>query len=72
LLSADRLEFSPGWRVRVPTAGVWAPDGADYGDRAIAPDLAVPVDSAALCEGRDPALEQALAIVARPPEDPAD
>lgn len=63
LLSADRLEFAPGWSVRVPTAGVWAPDGQDYGDRAIEPDVAVPVDSAALCDGRDPALEQALAIV---------
>lgn len=63
LLSADRLEFAPGWRVRVPTAGVWAPDGQDYGDRAIEPDVPVPVDPAALCEGRDPALERALAII---------
>jgi carboxyl-terminal processing protease len=63
LLSADRFEFAPGWRVRVPTAGVWAPDGEDYGDRAIDPDVNVKVDPAPLCEGRDPALEQALAIV---------
>jgi carboxyl-terminal processing protease len=63
LLSADRLEFAPGWRVRVPTAGVWAPDGQDYGDRAIEPDVAVPVDPAALCEGRDTGLERALEIV---------
>jgi carboxyl-terminal processing protease len=65
LLSADRLEFAAGWHVRVPTAGVWAPDGQDYGDRAIHPDVAVSVDAAALCEGRDPALEQALEIVER-------
>jgi carboxyl-terminal processing protease len=65
LLSADRLEFAPGWKVRVPTAGVWAPDGQDYGDRAIEPHVAVAVDAAALCEGRDPALEQALAWVSR-------
>ena len=65
LLSADRIEFAPGWRVRVPTAGVWAPDGQDYGDRAIEPDVPIPVDAAALCDGRDPALEQALAILAR-------
>lgn len=65
LLSADRLEFAPGWRVRVPTAGIWAPDGQDYGDRAIDPDVAVPVDAAALCEGRDPALEEALTIISR-------
>jgi carboxyl-terminal processing protease len=63
LLSADRLEFAPGWQVRVPTAGVWAPDGQDYGDRAIEPDVAVPVDRAALCNGRDPVLEQGLAIL---------
>lgn len=65
LLSSDRLEFAPGWRVRVPTAGVWAPDGEDYGDRAIEPEVTVPVDPTALCENRDPALEQALAIVSR-------
>lgn len=63
LLSAERLEFAPGWRVRVPTAGVWAPDGQDYGDRAIEPDVFVPVDAAALCDGRDPALEQAVSII---------
>jgi carboxyl-terminal processing protease len=63
LLSADRLEFAPGWKVRVPTAGVWALDGQDYGDRAIEPDVLVPVDAEALCDGRDPALEQALAIL---------
>lgn len=66
LLSADRMEFAPGWRVRVPTAGVWAPDGQDYGDRAIEPDVMVPVVPAALCEGRDPVLERALAIVSGP------
>ncbi len=65
LLSADRFDFAPGWQVRVPTAGVWAPDGKDYGDRAIEPDVAVAVDAAALCAGRDPALEQALAIASR-------
>ncbi|WP_373488741.1 S41 family peptidase [Blastomonas sp.] len=66
LLSADRLEFAPGWQVRVPTAGVWAPDGKDYGDRAIEPDVEVPVDATALCDGRDQALERALAIVSEP------
>lgn len=65
LLSANRLEFGRGWRVRVPTAGVWAPDGQDYGDRAIEPHVLVPVDAAALCQGRDPELEQALSIVSR-------
>jgi carboxyl-terminal processing protease len=63
LLSADRFEFAPGWQVRVPTAGIWAPDGEDYGDRAIDPDVTVPIDRTALCDGRDPALEQALAMV---------
>jgi carboxyl-terminal processing protease len=65
LLSADRLEFTPGWRVRVPTAGVWAPDGKDYGDRAIDPHVTMPVNATALCEGRDPELERALAIVSK-------
>jgi carboxyl-terminal processing protease len=63
LLSADRFEFAPGWRVRVPTAGVWAPDGEDYGDRAIDPDVTVPVEPGPLCAGRDPALERALALI---------
>jgi carboxyl-terminal processing protease len=48
LLSADRFEFAPGWQVRVPTAGIWAPDGEDYGDRAIDPDVTVPIDRSAL------------------------
>lgn len=65
LLSADRMEFAPGWRVRVPTAGVWAPDGQDYGDRAVEPHVYVPVNATALCQGRDPELEQALSIVSR-------
>jgi carboxyl-terminal processing protease len=65
LLSADRLEFAPGWRVRVPTAGVWAPDGQDYGDRAVEPHVIVPINATALCEGRDPELEESLSIVAR-------
>jgi carboxyl-terminal processing protease len=69
LLSADRLEFAHGWRVRVPTAGVWAPDGQDYGDRAIEPDVAVEVDAAALCQGRDPELERAFNILSRDRED---
>jgi carboxyl-terminal processing protease len=67
LLSADRLEFSPGWRVRVPTAGVWAPDGQDYGDRPVEPHVAVPINPSALCEGRDPVLEQALTVVTSRP-----
>lgn len=65
LLSADRFEFAPGWTVRVPTAGVWAPDGEDYGDRPVEPHVTVPVDAVALCDGRDPALEEALAFVSR-------
>lgn len=39
------------------------PRTADYGDRPIDPDVAVPVEPGALCEGRDPGLEQALALV---------
>ena len=35
----------------------------DYGDSVIEPDVAVPLDEAALCEGRKPALERALAII---------
>lgn len=64
LLNADRFEFAPGWSVRVPTAGIWAPDGKDYGDRPIDPDVSVPVDAEALCDGRDPALERALSLLA--------
>lgn len=64
LMSADRFEFAPGWSVRVPTAGIWAPDGQDYGDRALVPDVRVAVDADALCHGRDPALERGLSLLA--------
>jgi carboxyl-terminal processing protease len=60
LLSAQSVEFGRGWTVRVPMAGVWAPDGADYGDRAVSPDVAVTLDRASLCAGRDAQLEAAL------------
>jgi carboxyl-terminal processing protease len=63
LLSAQNVSFGQGWSVRVPMAGVWAPDGADYGDRAVSPDVTVKLDRASLCAGRDAQLEAALAAL---------
>lgn len=61
LLSAERLEIGRGWTVRVPMAGVWAADGADYADRSVLPDITVKLDSQSLCAGRDVQMEAALA-----------
>jgi carboxyl-terminal processing protease len=63
LLSAQRFEFGQGWSARVPTAGVWAPDGADYGDKAVPPDVTATLDSKSLCAGRDTQIEAALATL---------
>ena len=60
LLSADKVDLGQGWSVRIPKAGVWAPDGADYGDRAVPPHVSTPVMRSDLCSGRDAALERAI------------
>jgi carboxyl-terminal processing protease len=65
LLSAQTLEFGDGWSVRVPMAGVWGPDGTDYGDKAVIPHLQVSPERETLCAGRDKQLEAALQVISR-------
>ena len=66
LLSAESTDIGQGWSVTIPEAGIWAPDGADYGDRAITPQIVVPVTRADLCAGRDRQLEVALRLAGGP------
>lgn len=49
-----------GWRYAVPRWVVRLADGAVLEGRGIAPDVAVPFDSAAVRAGRDPVLQWAL------------
>ena len=60
LLSGETFDLAYGWKVVVPTAGNWAPDGQNYGDRAVPPHLVTPQSRADLCAGRDPDLDAAM------------
>jgi carboxyl-terminal processing protease len=60
LLSGEEFELGSGWRLTVPTAGIWGPDGKNYGDKAVQPDAIVPTSRADLCAGRDPELQAGM------------
>lgn len=68
ILSSDRFTLTGGWRLTIPVDGLWGPDGRNYGDQAISPDIAIPRTAADVCRADDPdlarardVLEQALA-----------
>ena len=63
VLSGEDFEIAPGWSLTVPTAGLWGPDGADYGDKPVTPHETLPERSADLCAGRDRGAERAVAIL---------
>ncbi|MBV9992887.1 MAG: hypothetical protein JOZ72_16535 [Alphaproteobacteria bacterium] len=63
LLSADRFDLPGGWTLTVPVQGIWGPDGVDYRDRALDPDIAVTWTRADLCSGRDPDIAAALKLL---------
>ena len=63
LLSADRFPLPGGWTLTVPVQGVWGPDGTDYRDRALSPDITVNWTRADLCTGRDPDVAAALKLL---------
>ncbi len=63
LLSAQDFDLPGGWTLTIPVQGVWGPDGADYRDRAVAPDIAVAWTRADICVGRDPDIAAALAVL---------
>lgn len=60
LLSGEDIELGGGWVLTIPTAGIWGPDGVNYGDRAVQPDQTVPTSRNDLCAGRDPEVEAAI------------
>jgi carboxyl-terminal processing protease len=66
LLGSEIFDLGQGWRLRVPVLGIWAPDGQDYGDRAVAPDVKVARTPEQLCAGRDPDIEAALDLFSSP------
>jgi carboxyl-terminal processing protease len=60
LLSGEEFDLGHGWRLTLPTAGIWGPDGVNYGDKAVQPDNTVPNSRADLCSGRDPEIEAGM------------
>lgn len=60
LLSGEDFDLGHGWTITVPTAGIWGPDGQNYGDKAVQPDAIVPTSRADLCGGRDPELQAGM------------
>lgn len=60
LLSGEEFDLGHGWKVTLPTAGIWGPDGVNYGDKPVQPDNTVPNSRADLCSGRDPEIEAAI------------
>lgn len=60
LLSSEEFDLGHGWKVVLPTAGIWGPDGENFGDKAVQPDATVPTSREDLCAGRDPEIEQAF------------
>jgi carboxyl-terminal processing protease len=71
LLSGETLDLPGGWRLTLPVHGLWGPDGRDFGDQAIAPDVSVAPTRADLCAGRDPELATALDLLRPPRTSPA-
>lgn len=63
LLSADHFDLPGGWSLVVPVQGVWGPDGTDFRDRALEPDVTVAWTRKDACTGRDPDIEAALAVL---------
>ncbi|HYE42696.1 MAG TPA: S41 family peptidase [Caulobacteraceae bacterium] len=63
LLSAERFDLGQGWSMRIPTAGIWAPDGENYGDRSVPAHVEVKWSRADLCAGRDADVVKALEMI---------
>ncbi|MBU1378205.1 MAG: hypothetical protein KKE02_12345 [Alphaproteobacteria bacterium] len=66
LLSSDVFPLAGGWRLTVPVDGVWAPDGRDYADKPIAPDVTLPRTAADVCRADDADLAKAVEMVTAP------
>jgi len=60
LLGSQTFPIGEGWSVTLPVHGVWAADGANYGDRPVPPQMVVAMSRTAMCAGRDGDLEAAM------------
>lgn len=63
LLSGREFELPAGWKLVVPVDGLWGPNGTDFRDRPVEPDVVVRPTRADMCSGRDPDIEEALSIL---------
>lgn len=63
LLSGERFDLPDGWKVTVPVQGLWGPDGTDFRDRAVSPNVTVKWTRDDLCLGRDPDVAAALRLL---------
>lgn len=63
ILSSDRFDLAGGWRLTVPVGGVWGPDGRDFGDKAVDPDIKVARTAADVCRADDADLNRALEVL---------
>ena len=66
LLSSETVALPGGWSVVLPVAGIWGPDGQDYGDRPVPPHIEVPWSRASACAGSDPDLQRAFELIEAP------
>lgn len=66
LLSSDVFPLAGGWRLTVPVDGVWAPDGRDYADKPVAPDVLLPRTADDVCRADDADLAKAVELVTAP------
>ncbi len=53
LLSSERFDLPGGWRVTLPVHGNWGPDGRDFGDQPVPPDVNTIRTREVICRGED-------------------
>lgn len=66
LLSSDVVTLPGGWRLTLPVDGVWAPDGRDYADKPVVPDISVARTAADVCRADDADLARAVDLLTSP------
>jgi len=60
LLSSEGFDLPNGWRVTLPVHGNWAPDGRDYRDQPVPPDISTVRTREAICRNEDADLVAAI------------
>ncbi|MHB8284759.1 MAG: S41 family peptidase [Caulobacteraceae bacterium] len=63
LLSGEEFPVGEGWTLTIPVQGLWGPDGRDFADQAVSPDVAINWTRADLCDGRDPDVQRAIELL---------